>query len=101
MAERSRYRIENEEPIIDGRVASVERLFDNRDPAPFRARDLDPSLIEYLIGAAEDLVGSDRLRVVFWIEKPCEPGEIDAAFHAHFEYELDRLRRDRRRQLRS
>ncbi|HEY5949335.1 MAG TPA: hypothetical protein VIV40_27765 [Kofleriaceae bacterium] len=101
MADHPRYRIENNEPIVEVRVANVERLFDNRDPAPFRARDLDPSLVEYLIGAAEDLVGSDRLRVVFWLEKPCEPGEIDAAFHAHFEYELDRLNRDRRRQLRS
>jgi hypothetical protein len=99
MGQESRYRTEDDEAIVDVRVTSVERLFDNRDPAPFRARDLDTSLVEYLIGAAEDLVASDRLRVVFWIEKPCEPGEIDAAFHAHFEYELDRLRRNRRRQL--
>jgi hypothetical protein len=101
MAEASRYRIENDEPIVDVRVPSVERLFDNRDPAPFRDRDLDPSLVEYLIDSGEDLVGSERVRIVFWLEKPCEPGEIEAAFHAHFEDELDRLRRKRRRQLRT
>jgi hypothetical protein len=101
MSEPSRYRIEIAEPVVDVRVPTVERLFDNRDPAPFRTRDLDPSLVEYLTGAAEDLVNSDGLRVVFWLEQPCEPREIDAAFHAHFEYEKERLDRNRRRQVRS
>jgi len=96
-----RYRTEGDEPTIDVRVATVEQLFDNRDPAPYRARDLDPSLVEYLTGAAEELLGTPRMRVVFWLERPCSPREIDAAYHAHFEYELARLRRNRRRQIRT
>jgi hypothetical protein len=27
----------------------MEQLFDNRDPAPFGDRDLDPALVEYLL----------------------------------------------------
>jgi hypothetical protein len=97
----SRYRIENGEPCIDVRVSGVEQLFDNRDPAPFRERDLDPDLVEYLLAAGDDLAGQPAFRVVFWLARPCQPGEVEAAVHAHFDYELDRLVRRRRRQRRT
>lgn len=101
MADHSRYRIENEEPIVDIKLANAERLFDNRDPAPFRDRDLDPDLVEYLIDAGEDLVAHPAFRIVFWLEKPCAPNEIEETFRAHFEYELERLDRRRHRQRRT
>jgi hypothetical protein len=97
----SRYRIENGEPCIDVRVMSVEQLFDNRDPAPFRERDLDPDLVEYLLAAGDDLAVQRSFRIVFWLARPCLPGEVEAAFRAHFEYELERLIRKRRRQRRT
>ncbi len=96
-----RYRVENGEHCIDVRIAQIEQLFDNRDPAPFRERDLDPDLVEYLLAAGEDLVPLGPFRIVFWLEKPCGPGEIEDAFRAHFEYELDRLDRRRRRHRRT
>ena len=96
-----RYRIENGERCIDVRIAQIEQLFDNRDPAPFRERDLDPDLVEYLLAAGDDLVVYRVFRLVFWLEKPCQPGEIEGAFHAHFEYELDRLDRRRSRTRRT
>ncbi len=101
MNEPSRYRTENGEAHIDVHAASVERLFDNRDPAPFRERDLDPDLVEYLFAAGEDLVGRDKLRLVFWLDNPCPPQEISTAVRAHFEYELDRIDRRRQRQRRT
>ncbi len=96
-----RYRLENGQPCVDIRITRIEQLFDNRDPAPFRERDLDPDLVEYVLAAGEDLAPHDAFRMVFWLTTPCQPGEIEAAFHAHFEYELDRLDRRRRRQRRS
>jgi hypothetical protein len=96
-----RYRVENDEPCVDVRIVNIEQLFDNRDPAPFRERDLDPDLVEYLLAAGEDLGAHDTFRMVFWLEKPCQPGEIEVAFRAHFAYELDRLERRRRRQRRT
>ncbi len=95
-----RYRIENGEPVVDVRLASIERLFDNRDPAPFRERDLDPDLVEYLTSAAEDLVARPAFRVVFWVDRACEPQEIEEAFRAHFDYELERIDRQRKRNRR-
>jgi hypothetical protein len=100
VSEHTRYRSENGEPCIDIKIASVERIFDNRDPAPFRERDLDPNLVEYMLAAAEDLVSQDRFRIIFWTETPCPPDEIEAACRSHFNYELDRIDRQRRRRRR-
>jgi hypothetical protein len=90
---RLRYRVEGDETCIDVKIRTLEHMFDNRDPAPFRERDLDPDLAEYLRDAAEDLIGVARIRIVIWLEIPCAPGEIEQAFHAHFEGDLERIRR--------
>src|SRR5580692_4177917 len=98
-----RYRFEDDTYWIDVRLASVDQLFDNRDPAPFRERDLDPDLSEYLLGAAEDLAGQDRLRVVFWLDHrdPQIEDEIEQAVRAHFGSLLARMRRARLRRRRT
>jgi hypothetical protein len=100
-SEQDRYRVEQGVPCIDIKLQTVEQLFDNRDPAPFRERDLDPDLADYLLDAGEDLFTEDKLRVVFWLDKPCPPVEIEEAFRAHFEYTIERIRRLRRRRRRT
>jgi hypothetical protein len=99
MPEQSRYRIEDGHPCVDVRIDSIEHMFDNRDPAPFRGRDLDPDLVEYLLAAAEDVAGED-FRVVFWLGTPGQAADVVPAFHAHVAYELDRVGRNARRQRR-
>src|SRR5690349_3847789 len=61
-----RYRTEGDVHCVDVRLNTVEQLFDNRDPAPFRERDLDPDLVEYLFAAGEDLVSHGKFKIVFW-----------------------------------
>ena len=85
---------------IDVRLGTLEQLFDNRDPAPFRERDLDPDLVEYLLAAAEDVMPYGRVRVVFWFTA-LPAGDVAHAVRAHWEYEIERLDRRRRRQRRS
>lgn len=97
MSEGARYREEAGVACIDVRAASVERLFDRRDPAPFRERDLDEDLAEYLRGSSEDLASAEKLRVVIWLEEPGDHTVIRDAFKSHFEYELERLARASRR----
>ena len=101
MSDTSRYRSEDGVPCIDIKLQTVEQIFDNRDPAPFRERDLDPDLADLLLDAGEDLVGEDTFKVMFWLDKPCPAGEIETAFRAHFEYTIERLRRARRRRRRA
>lgn len=96
----SRYRLEEGVSCVDVKINNIEQLFDNRDPAPFRERDLDPGLAEYLRDAAEDLMEARAYRVVFWLQRPCPPGEIEQAFHAHFVDVLERIQRERRRRRR-
>lgn len=98
--EEPRYRVEAGEAIIEVRVATIEQLFDNRDPAPFRKRDLDPDLVEYLIAAAHDVARADRLRLQFWIEEPCPAGAVEDGVRSHVGYELERANRRRREQVR-
>jgi hypothetical protein len=102
MEEHPRYRVEDGVHAIDVRIASLEQLFDNRDPAPFRVRDLDPDFVEYLTGAAEDLMPHGPFRVVLWLSGPSTPTvDVAQAVRSHFEYELQRSRRRRRRQRRA
>lgn len=92
-----RYRFEDGMHSIDVRVANMEQLFDNRDPVPFRERDLDPDLVEYLVAAAEDLSRHGAFRILLWCSGVAKLDGVDAAFRAHFEYELTRLARENRR----
>src|SRR5262245_56993586 len=96
-----RYRREADASVIDVRIANLEQLFDNRDPAPFRERDLDPDLIEYLTAAGEDLLSHGPCRVVFWLGSPRGKDEIEPAYRAHFTYEIERLDRRWRRHRRT
>jgi hypothetical protein len=97
----ARYRLEHNVPAIDIMVSRIEQLFDHRDPAPFRERDLDPGLVEYLVACAEDLVGSEQFRIVFWLDQLEPAKELEAACRAHFSYEVMRIDRRRRRQRRA
>lgn len=101
MSDAPRYRVENGESIVDVRLTSIEQLFDNRDPAPFRERDLDPQLVEYLVDVGEDLVAHARFRIIFWLDTPCALHEIEVPYRAHLQYELSRTDRVRRRHRRA
>lgn len=100
MSAHPRYRLEGDRHAIDVRLNALEQLFDNRDPAPFRERDLDPDLVEYLSAAAEDLVAHGALKVVFWIHQPCSTEEVEHGYRAHMRYELERVDRRHHRQRR-
>lgn len=98
--QRSRYRLEDGQPILDVRVESMEQLFDNRDPAPFRDRDLDPALVEYLLDGARDLASTTPLRVEIWLGTPPSI-DVPQAVRAYFQHEIDRTNRQRREQVRA
>lgn len=97
---KSRYRVEGGAPILDVQVASIEQLFDNRDPAPFRDRDLDPALVEYLLDGARDLSSRSPLRVRISLGTP-PAGDVPEAVRSYFQHEIDRTNRHRREQVRA
>ena len=97
---KSRYRLEDGQPILDVRVESMEQLFDNRDPAPFRDRDLDPALVEYLLDGARDLARVAPLRVKIWMGTS-PSADVARAVRAYFQHEIDRANRQRREKVRT
>ena len=78
----------------------MEQLFDNRDPAPFRERDLDPALVEYLLDAARDLASVTPLRVQIWM-RTSPSTDVPHAVRTYFQHEVDRTNRHRREQVRT
>jgi hypothetical protein len=95
--EKERYRLERGTLCIDIKLKSTRQLFDYRDPAPFRERDLDEDAVAYILGAVED-IGSERsFKLVLWLAEEPEPHlpeeMIRESIRAHFEYERDAVRR--------
>jgi len=39
---------------IEVRIKSAQQLFDARDPAPFRERDLDDDFVEYILSSVSE-----------------------------------------------
>jgi hypothetical protein len=97
-----RYRIEGDRTCIDIRLRGVQQLFDRRDPAPFRERDLDEDAVDYICAAAEEIPASKPLKIVLILEEPAVPplsaGEIEAAIRTQFEHERERVNRHLRQQ---
>lgn len=99
-----RYREEEGRFCIDIRVKSSRQLFDGRDPAPFRERDLDDHAVEYLVGAIQELPRRAEIKLVFWISDEPTPSLPDdmlvEAVRGHFRAENARLHRQFRQHLR-
>ena len=100
----SRYRIEDGKACIDIRLKTSRQLFDGRDPAPFRERDLDENAVEYIVGAAQEIPTKQPLRIVFMIlEEPetrLRTDDIIEAVRSHFTYQREQLERGLRQHVR-
>lgn len=99
-----RYRHEGGKTCIDIRLRSAHQLFDGRDPAPFRDRDLDEDAVEYILGGFQELPKTDEVKVVFWVAEESAPPvsneTIIEAVRAHFTYEIERSQRRIREHVR-
>ena len=95
MALLPRYRHERGVPCIDVRVRTMRQLFDFHDPAPFRERDLDDDVADYLLGSLEDLPRAHTVKIAIFIaEREPEdlpPEEIVTAFRDHFAWQRERI----------
>lgn len=87
-----RYKRESGYIIIEVAVKNSRQLFNERDPAPFRERDLDPQFVTYLVSAVEEF--SLRTKMKFRILtsdpldlKPESTQVISEAICGYFQYE--------------
>jgi len=97
MSRRARYRVEDGRSCIDLNVRHSRQLFDGRDPAPFRERDLDEDVVDYLIGAAQEIPRKQLLKIVVTISEEPEPrlaaDIIAEAVREYFVHERSQIRR--------
>lgn len=103
---RSRYKRELGKTVIEIQVRTVKQLFDARDPAPFKDRDLDDRAAEYILSSAKEFSHSTPLKmVIHLLEEINEENRNDLmgdalkeSIHEYFRYEAD-LSRGRRKQV--
>jgi hypothetical protein len=51
-------------PLLELHLSGQRQLFNSMDPAPFHARDLDPTVVDYIVDWAEDQPGNVPLAMV-------------------------------------
>jgi hypothetical protein len=93
------YKIEDGKAVIELRAPLLRNLFDERDPAPFRERDLDDDAAEYIVSAAQDIHPKKlgKLRIIVNDPQLEERRALAiAAIHDYFEYHVDLTKRKRR-----
>lgn len=78
---------------IEVRVKSPHQLFDVRDPAPFRERDLDDDFVEYVFSSAREFSFPSALKIVIYVEesetKDLSKDSMCEAIHSYFAYRID------------
>ncbi|MEK6555200.1 MAG: hypothetical protein AABZ31_08170 [Bdellovibrionota bacterium] len=95
---RHRYKHAEGKRWIEVRVKSSQQLFDARDPAPFRERDLDDDFVEYIFSSVREFSISSPLKIVIYVEesetKDLPKDSIREAIRSYFAYKIDFQRRD-------
>ena len=88
-----RYRHEEGKHLIEVRVKNPLQLFDARDPAPFRERDLDDDFIEYIMAAVREFSISSPIKIVIYVEskeaKDLPSDSIRDAIQSYLAYQID------------
>ncbi|MBO9667587.1 MAG: hypothetical protein J7501_12330, partial [Bdellovibrio sp.] len=90
-----RYKVIQGIQIIEVRVNDVQQLFDYRDPAPFRIRDLDENFSRYLESYLDEISPGQPIKLKIYITKPSEQpssGELRESIHGFFEYRIQTKR---------
>jgi hypothetical protein len=88
--------------IIEVRVATVPHLFNTIDPTPFRERDLDPRVEEFIVGWAREISNKKRIALLVHLDQRAGSADealvVRDAIHGFFA-DRARVSRARLRQL--
>jgi len=85
---------------IELRVEDISQLFHTLDPFPFREKDLDKDVEEFIVSWAREMPEGQPLKIVVHLpetqaSRP-EARELDAAFRRYFDYRAQATSRDLR-----
>lgn len=90
---KNRYKHVDGKRLIEVRVKNTLQLFDARDPAPFRERDLDDDFVEYITTSARESGGAHNSKIVIYIEevpsKDLSAESIKESIQNYLDYKID------------
>jgi hypothetical protein len=90
--------------VIDVRLADLRQLFNPIDPAPFRDRDLDPKVEEFIVDWGREAPAEKPLALIVRLDKAAgaeeEPQVVRDAIHQFFAHRAVAARRRLRRLFR-
>lgn len=102
--ERERYKREDGQVIVEVAINDFRQLFNERDPAPFRNRDLDEDFASYVVGSVQEfpLKTAMKLRIIVdhEIDFSLDRNIISDSIKSYFFYESKRVQAHRRKQKR-
>src|SRR5262245_7058529 len=82
--------------VLELRVHELKQLFDSMDPAPFRARDLDPRAEEFIVGWARELRADPTPSLSVRVEQGATPADETIVHQAVAEFFRNRALAKRR-----
>jgi hypothetical protein len=87
-----RYKHENDNLIVEVAVKNTRQIFNERDPAPFRERDLDQQFVIYLVSAIEEFPLRIKMKIRILTSEITDLQSdnihiIREAISAYFQYE--------------
>lgn len=95
-----RYKKINGKNTIEMNIKTTDHLFDGRDPAPFREKDLDEDAAKYIITSLRELPEDQPAQLKIYITQSRKPTESESglreAIRKHFAYEAEMKRSERR-----
>lgn len=86
-----RYKVVNGVQMVEVRVRDLHQLFDYRDPAPFRQRDLDEDFTRYLESYLDEISPNRPIRIQIYIDTSHDevtPAIIKDSIHDYFLYQI-------------
>ena len=91
--------------LIEVNVGTLKQLFNSMDPSPFRDRDLDPKVDEYIVEWAREVATQRPLALVVYLSRDHardeDAAELQQAVHEYFHARAAAERRSLRRLLRT
>jgi len=98
---KNRYKHVHGKSLIEVRVKSSLQLFDARDPAPFRERDLDDDFVEYILSTMREFSHKVPVKILIHIidkeTKELSYEEVREAIQSYWIYQVDLFERDLKR----
>ncbi len=87
-----RYRQSDGHHLIELRIKESAQLFDNRDPAPFREKDLDTNFVDYIFSALREFALKSRVKVIIHIAEVAPSlvpvGDLREAIRSHIAHQI-------------